>query len=180
MKFTLDTNCLIDLEQGRPRAAAVRELLAMAQAGLAEVAVVAISASERQPTEEFSESFAEFQARLATIGLAEVEILMPLGYLDLTYVEWCLVGDDAMEDEVKSIHSTLFPASPYDHPGEDAPLPEQRKWRNRRCDALAIWSHVYHHRDVFVTSDTNFLKHANALGVRVCEPKDACSEAATL
>jgi len=31
-------------------------------------------------------------------------------------------------------------------------------WRNRKCDVQAIWSHIHHKRDVFVTSDCNFHK----------------------
>jgi hypothetical protein len=32
------------------------------------------------------------------------------------------------------------------------------KWRNAKCDVLALWSHIRFNGDVFVTSDKNFWK----------------------
>src|SRR5207245_11565393 len=53
------------------------------------------------------------------------------------------------------------------------------KWRNAKCDTQALWSHVYHKRDVFVTRDANFLKKTKlpglaALGAgQILVPRDA-------
>lgn len=33
-----------------------------------------------------------------------------------------------------------------------------RKWKNAKCDVLAIWSHAFRKRQVFVTTDRNFHK----------------------
>jgi hypothetical protein len=46
--FTLDTNCLFVVDESRPEAADVRALASAHQAGQADVAVVAISASENR------------------------------------------------------------------------------------------------------------------------------------
>ena len=46
--FTLDTNCIIAVDESRPEAAAILELARTHQTGRASVGLVAISASERQ------------------------------------------------------------------------------------------------------------------------------------
>jgi hypothetical protein len=51
--FTLDTNCLIDVDDGRPAAPYVLRLIEAADKGVADVALVASSASERQPGVDF-------------------------------------------------------------------------------------------------------------------------------
>ena len=33
-----------------------------------------------------------------------------------------------------------------------------RKWRNRICDTLALWTHLHFGGGIFVTSDKNFHK----------------------
>jgi hypothetical protein len=80
------------------------ERLADAHAGGADVAVVAMRASEKQQGGHYIRNFAEFRDRLVSLGLGT------------------------------------------------------GTWRNRNCDVQAIWSHIHHKRDVFVTSDCNFHK----------------------
>jgi predicted nucleic acid-binding protein len=62
--FTLDTNCLIDIAENRPAAAAVRALAAAHAEGRADVAIVAISASEAQLGGRFIQNYDEFRNRL--------------------------------------------------------------------------------------------------------------------
>ena len=45
-KFTLDTNCLIDVEDGRPAAIYVKQILRAALDGIADVAMVASAIEE--------------------------------------------------------------------------------------------------------------------------------------
>jgi len=58
-KFTLDTNCLIAIDEGRPAATAVRALADAHLAGTAHVAVVAMSASEKQQHGSYLRNFDE-------------------------------------------------------------------------------------------------------------------------
>jgi hypothetical protein len=129
--FTLDTNCLIAIDEGRPEAPTVRALADAHRARTAQEAVVAISASERQQGGGHLQSFTAFVERLRQLDLGHLDILQPMAYADIT------VGLDA-----------AAPAS-------------DRRWRNAKCDVQAIWSHIHRKRDVFVTSDGNFHSPAN-------------------
>jgi hypothetical protein len=66
--FTLDTNCLIAIDEGRPEAGAIRTLAHAHSLGKADVAVVAISASEKQKSGHYIQNFTEFRDRLASLG----------------------------------------------------------------------------------------------------------------
>src|SRR4051794_4586368 len=63
--FTLDTNCWIAIEDGRPEPASVCLLAEAQSAGRANVAIVAISASERQTGGHYIKNINEFRERLA-------------------------------------------------------------------------------------------------------------------
>lgn len=161
--FTLDTNCVIAVDDGRPEASAVRTLADAHAAGRARVAVVAISASEKQRDSGYIRNFAEFQQRLGALGLGHLEILMPLWYLDITYLDWCVISGPDLELLEKKIHEVLFPNVEFHwkdyclarglDPAKQFLVPG---WRNPKCDVLALWSHIFQKRDVFVTSDHNF------------------------
>lgn len=161
--FTLDTNCIIALENNEPAARAIRALVDAHERGDANVAVVAISASERQMDRQHLENFAGFQQRLANLGLGTLEILRPILYWDITFWDWSLGAGDKELALERQIHDVLFPAAPFLWPdfctanGLDAAAsPLNSKWRNHKCDVLALWSHIHQARDVFVTSDGNF------------------------
>jgi hypothetical protein len=83
--FTLDTNCLIAIDEARPETYAVRALVDAHAAGAAHVAVVAIAASERQRSGGYMENFGDFQRRLAVLGIEHIGILQPMFYSDITY-----------------------------------------------------------------------------------------------
>jgi hypothetical protein len=188
--FTLDTNCIIDVAKKRPAAPAVQALADAHTAGRADVAVVAIAASEKQPDGHYSKDFTEFHNRLVSLGLGHLKVILPMGYWDICFWHQCLwVGESKLEQE---IHSILFPTVPFlweDYcrannldPLDRPPNPSTgkwRKWRNCKCDVQAIWSHVHHKRDVFVTSDTDFHDKKAALialgAGRIERPDDALS-----
>jgi hypothetical protein len=94
-----------------------------------------------------------------------------MAYWDISFWDQCLWPDEAMRKLEHEIHSILFPTVPFlweDYcrsnsldPLDPPPNPSTgkwQKWRNCKCDVQAIWSHIHHKRDVFVTSDTNFHK----------------------
>ena len=68
-----------------------------------------------------------------------------------------------MEKLEKDIHEILFPGIEFlwtafcearSLSGDGQIL--ESDWRNSKCDVQALWAHIHHRRDVFVTSDRNF------------------------
>ena len=175
--FTLDTNCIIAVDESRPEAAAILELARTHQTGRASVGLVAISASERQQDGTHLENFTEFKDRIARLGLGDLELLEllePMSYWDVTFWDFSLWCDEPMELLERSIYEILFPSIPFlwadccVELGVDpkTTLPNKR-WRNAKCDVQAFWSHLHRKRDVFVTSDGNF--HAESKKARLLD-----------
>jgi hypothetical protein len=189
--FTLDTNCLIAIEKCEPEAASVRTLADAHAAGKANVAVVAMSASEKQQDGVYIKNFEEFRERLAGLDLVHLDILKPMAYWDIGFWDWCLWSGSDMVLLEKQIHTILFPNVEFSwqdycranglDPATSPPSREYRKWRNCKCDIQAIWSHIHGERDVFVTSDGKFFAAAKrsaltSLGAKGIEcPEDAIS-----
>lgn len=161
--FTLDTNCVIAVDERRPEAPHILRLVQAHKDGRADVGVVAISASERQKDGKLLENFGEFKSRLAALGLSQLRMLHPMMYWDVTFWDASVYADDESEALEQRIHGILFPNMPFkwvdfckangldpDH----APL--SAKWRNAKCDVQAMWTHITSRRSVFVTSDRNF------------------------
>ena len=188
MNVTLDTNCIIALEESEPEAPYVRELISFHSAKKITLRVVAISASERKRDGTYAVSFNEFKQKIAAVGLGHVDILKPIAYLGMAYVDWCYPGGGEATVLERKIHKILFPDIEYDYveyrnrlgidPKDDVIDP---KWRNAKCDVLAMWSHISFNGDIFVTSDKNFRKQRNkrqliALGAgNILTPQEAVS-----
>jgi hypothetical protein len=161
--FTLDTNCIIAVDERRPEA---KDVLRLAQAHSeekADVAVVAISASERQKDGRLLELYGHFNQRLEELGLGALRHVFPMAYFDITFYDACLLSDRAMALVERNVHNILFPSVEFDWEdfckarGMDAATALlNAKWRNAKCDVQALWAHINAKRDVFVTSDANF------------------------
>jgi hypothetical protein len=104
--FTLDTNCIVSIDESRVDAAAIRALANAHADGTARLAVIAISASERQRDGQQLRSFAIFKDRLAALDFAHLEVLRPMAYADICYFDWSLLTDDAME-HLEGTHSRV-------------------------------------------------------------------------
>ena len=163
ISFTLDTNCLLAVDESRPEATYVLRLADAHAAGNASVGLVAISASERQKSGKNLESFDEFKNRVATHGLGHLDLLKPMVYWDVTFWDYSLWSDETMRQLEKQIHEILFPNIEFSWADYSAirgldinSIAQDKKWRNAKCDVQAYWSHVYNKRDVFVTSDLNY------------------------
>lgn len=182
LSLSLDTNCVIALDEVRvnpmshrvAEARAVEALVNAHVAGKANVAVIAISASERQKDNGHLENFSMFQERLASIGLAHLELLHPMAYFDVTFWDASLWCDETMQTLERAIHEILFPGIPFlwaDYCAanglDSSSETPDRKWKNAKCDVQAFWSHAWRKRDVFVTSDGNF--HAESKKHRLIE-----------
>jgi hypothetical protein len=173
-KFTLDTNCIIDLEENRPNAQHVRSLISAWKNGRVELAVVAVSASENQKGGAASRDFTVFETKLGNVGLGGVHHLLPLAIWDVFYWDHALWSCDEMEKLASEIRGILFPHIKATPP---ANIDENSPWRNQLCDVLVAWSCIYHKWDCLVTSDKNFHDHKDELkklGLReVLYPEDA-------
>jgi len=175
LKFTLDTNGVIDLEENRPNATFIRLLISAWQSKIIQLAVVAISASEKQPSGGYNSKFCEFEKKLAEVGLAGVECLLPMAYWDVAFWGHALWSAESMVALERKIHDVLFPNMDFDAPTEhDSTM---QAWRNRKCDVQIAWAHIYHGYDVLVTSDQNFHRNADkleALGLKkIASPEEA-------
>jgi hypothetical protein len=162
-KLTMDTNCLIDVEEARPSAPHIRSLWRDHDDGKIQVRLVGISASERQPGRTFAPTFDVFSSKVDRLGVGHLEILKPLRIWDVTYWDWCIWAPEGSEDLLRDIHEVLFPKLPHDYTGYSASTgrnpedePSDGKLRNPMCDVVALWTHIYYGGDVFVTSDQNF------------------------
>lgn len=150
-KVTIDTNCIIDLEEERESACYIRALILMHGQGKIELSISAISGSERKPNGEYASSFHEFQQKINLVGLEGINILKPPGRYGVTFYDYCVDGDETIELEQK-IHQVLFPSIRFKSSEEQ----NKKNWRNAKCDVLALCCHIKHGGDIFVTSDTNF------------------------
>lgn len=141
LTFSLDTNCIIAIDENRAEAASVRALADAHAMGTADVRLVAISASERQKMGDQHEKFAEFQERMAFLGLGHLPLLLPMLYPPITYWGECLWADEQMALLERKLHEVLFPGIPHlwkDHCQERGIEPElitvDSKWKNAKCD----------------------------------------------
>lgn len=163
LRFTLDTNCIIDLAEKRWSEKSIRDLARAHESGHAKVAVVAASASERQEGGTQLQNFKEFQNRLASLGIAKLDILKTLFYWDVGFWDWSFEMEPRHAPLEQSIHSILFPSVECQWSefcrsrGLDPETAlKNSEWLNKKCDVLAMWSHIHYEHDVFVTSDKNF------------------------
>lgn len=159
-RFTLDMNCLIDVEDERTNGSFIREIVSCHGRNGINVAVSAIGASERQRNKRYAQNFSEFQEKLKAIGFDGLEILLPLAYMDVCFFDHCVMVDetDTLESD---IHAVLFPSIEFmwvDY-AKARGLPVDAldtNWRNAKCDVLGLWCHIKHGGGIFVTSDGNF------------------------
>lgn len=154
MTITLDTNCLIDLEEKREGFLSIEKIINESKQGKLDAAIVAVSAIDKKIHRNKIKKFSEFQNWLATLGLSHVKILKPIAYTDISYVDWCLVGGGELTELDHKIHDILFPDWPYSLPSNKL----MSKWINKKADVLIMWAHIWNKRDVFITRDKNFLK----------------------
>ena len=185
--FTLDTNCALAIDEGRAETVFVRALAEAHSSGRASVAIVAISASERQRGGKMLDNYSLFEERMWSLGLGHLEVLLPMCYFDVMFWDSCLWVEPDMAELEGRIQSILFPNIPQDWPaycqayGIDPESNLDRRWKNAKCDVQAFWCHAYNKREVFVTSDLNF--HAvnksrlllEIAGGRIESPSNACS-----
>ncbi len=75
VNVTLDSNCMIDLEQNNGTAPSLKKLIQMHSSKKITLRVVAIGGTERKRDHTYPTHLKEFKERISQIGLADVEIL---------------------------------------------------------------------------------------------------------
>jgi hypothetical protein len=187
VSFTLDTNCLIAVDEGRAERAAVMEIIAAAKAGMADVAMVASCASERQVGGRYLATIQELRDRMATLGFGDVGLLKPIATYGLSFYDHAVYASKEQLTRQELIFRTLFPstepdwptfAKAKDLPPDDLTTRPAWHWRNKYCDVQAIWAHDHYGRDFFVTTDSDFDPLRSAAGfsaLRVVTPAVAAS-----
>lgn len=173
-KVVLDTNCIIDLEENRPDAVYLRTMIDAWKSKQFDLAVVAVSASENQPSGIASHSYDVFEIKVKNAGLAGAQELAPLAIWDVFYWDhalWCSPDMEALERKIRDI---LFHGITTVPPTN---IQENSKWRNQMCDVLVAWSCIHHNWPCLVTRDTNFHDHRTelaSLGLNeILSPADA-------
>lgn len=165
--FTLDTNCALAVDEGRTAVPAVMALANAHARGDADVAIVAIMASEKQRSGGYLTDFGEFRQRLGALGLGHLGLVLPMLYFDVCYFDQALWADEEAEALERRVHEALFPSVAFEFAECCASLgldpcaarpADVPKWLNAKCDVQAMWSHLRAGRGVFVTSDGNFHK----------------------
>ncbi len=163
LRITLDTNCLIDLEERRTGYDIIANAIAGAVDRGLSIGVLGISASEKRQKNTAPLGPDELQERLDRHGLGSAEILKPLGFWDVTFWNFCVHGSNETINLHEKIADILFGNSPYRHNEPNQSDHYRRKHRNQLCDCQSIWAHVIYDCDVFVTNDKNFLSKAKTL-----------------
>jgi len=149
LKVTLDTNCIVDLEQINAEASYLKRLIEMHSDQKISLRAVAISASERRPDHSYVSNFNEFKRRLDAIGLGNVEILPTILYLGIGFFGYSLFGGGELDELESKIQRILFPAIELEFrefcEKRGLDLEDRKawqKWVNKKCDVLAMWSHL--------------------------------------
>jgi hypothetical protein len=187
LRLALDTNALIDLENERPPAPYIRQLLSAFAAKKIDLSVLGISASENPKSGKQLRNFSEFQNLLNTLGCSSINCLKPIGYWDITFWDWSISPTDQDTQLLHSAHRLMFPnidpdwqtfAASNGHDANDPISKASAKWRNAHCDAQAVWACIRYDQDFFVTSNTtDFQRHATELAnlgmKRIVTPHEA-------
>lgn len=176
MKLTLDWNCIIEVEEGRPQAGYVRELIEFHELGRFEVALLAASASENTKSKRFPGNAILFQNRVSALGWQELPLVPMPAIFGLSYWDFCFAVQDhrGFEKDMDALWKVIAPnvaRNPSDHLPPGADLTDDSiqseplaRWRNTWCDVISAYSHIHDGRDIFVTNNTrDFQKNSKAL-----------------
>lgn len=190
MKLTLDWNCVIEVEEGRPQAEDVSFLIAAHRQGRCNVALLAASASENSKSKRFPGSARLFLKRIAALGWTDMPLVPMPAVIGLSYFDFSFMLDDgeAFERDMANLWRAIapnIPRKPHEHVPDGIELDDDFfqsaplwKWRNTWCDVVSAYSHIKAGRDVFVTNNiSDFQKnseHLAPLGMKkICTPVEA-------
>ena len=165
LKLTLDTNCIIDVDERRDGFEVVMALAAAHVEGRVDVALVCSGAHERQKGGGYLESFSLFTSRVHSLGFPDLPVLPSIMHWDISFWGHGILADEAMKAREELIFKVMFPNVSFEWPryaeakgvpSTDTSSAHFQRWRNRLCDVQAFWSHDHVKRDIFVTRDIEF------------------------
>jgi hypothetical protein len=174
MKITLDHNCIINLDRQTAIGSQVKSIIENKNN---QCFVINIGASEMREKGIIPEHYELFEELLTTLQIAHLPRLDPMLLLDVTFLDRCVLANNAMIDLANNIESVLFGNSPPIDATQILKDPVvHRKWLNQICDIHAMWCHIYYGNNIFLTTDKNFTKETKLtklleLGAgRICHP----------
>ena len=166
MKLTLDWNCVIEVEEQRPQAAFIVDLVKAHRSGEFELALLAASASENTRSKVFPGNAGFFRRRIEQLGWDDLPLVPMPGVYGLSYwgfTFWVADGE-AFDRDMDALWQVIAPKVPRnlsDHLTDGQTLDDDliqsealSKWRNTWCDVISAYSHIYAARDIFVTNNT--------------------------
>jgi hypothetical protein len=174
MKITLDHNCVIHLVNQTTIGNKIRTII---DNKANECFVVNIGASEMLKRGVRPDHYEKFEELLKSAGISYLPRLNPMLILDVTFLDYCILADEAMIKLASDIENVLFgKAQQIDiaSVGLDSHL--GRICLNRLCDVHGMWCHIYNKNDLFLTTDGNFFKETKLprlikLGAgQICQP----------
>ena len=181
-----DTNLVIDVEEKREGYKDIMSLLDLEKKGKVKILIPVIVASEKIIDRDKVKNFYDFKTHMKELGFENTELLKPICYLDMCYLDFSIFGNDKIIQLAKNIHKFLFPNIEFDHKEycENRYLNPKKAmdedWKNAIIDSLILWSTAYYKKKILVTRDTNFHKHKykikKELGIDVKYPKELLKE----
>jgi hypothetical protein len=190
MRFTLDWNCVIEVEEQRRQAAAVQALIAAHRSGQVEVALLAASASENTRSKMLPGNASLFKARVSALNWDDLPLVPMPGIWGLSYWghAYDVADTAAFEHKFGDIWAVIAPRvarDPQEHLKESQSLEggaiqseALSRWRNTWCDVMSAYTHIQEKQEVFVTNNTrDFQDHHEALAILgmacIVTPRDA-------
>lgn len=187
LKLTLDTNCIIDVDERRDGFESVFALAHAHIEGRVDLALVCTGAHERQKDGGYLQSFSLFTSRLEALGFPALPVLPSILYLDISFWDHGLLADEEMKAREQRIFNVMFPSVEPHWPSyaakkgisqHDRSSRHFHRWKNRLCDVQAFWAHDYAKRDIFVTRDIEFqrlLRHPSFSDAHILSPLEVAS-----
>lgn len=197
MKLTFDWNCIIEVEEHRPQANYINDLVHLHRQGKFEVALLAASASENSKSRRFPGNAGLFRERVSALGWQDLPLVPMPGVFGLSYWDFCYFVDDGgkFERDMDAIWNAIaqkVARKPAQHLPDGQQMTDDAiqsealsKWRNTWCDVISAYSHIHECRDVFVTNNTrDFQSNAEKLSLlgmkHIATPADALDTVAKI
>ena len=174
MKITLDPHCIVHLANRTGAGSRIAQLVSRRDAACF---VVNIACAPMRDRGVRPEQYEHFEGLLAAAGVGHLPRLEPLFVCDVTFWGKCVPASDEMARLAQGLGDVLYGEAPgAEIPFEGPNSPAGRRWLDRHCGVQAMWCHIHHRNDVFLTTDACLKRDAlrpklGALGAgRVCLP----------
>ena len=155
-KLTLDTNCIIAVEQHEASEQIILNLRRLHDEGCVHLRLVAASASERQVRGQPVRTFNDWVTYVTDLGFGGLEILRPIAIYGIAIYGQAVFGGGAASELYDAVGNALFPDW---FPARVERVPST----NKICDVLMMWSHIRYQGDCFISLNTRDFRRQTAL-----------------